>query len=87
MGGPLENARDCSNTTGSFRCACQDGSTNDGDGTACRAYEDNCELGFAPTGAGGACTDINECNVFGLAQACGAEGTSCGNIPGSWTCF
>lgn len=82
-----EGARDCTNTTGSYRCACVDGYTNDGDATPCRAYEDNCELGFAPTGDGGACEDIDECSVFGLAQACGAEASSCNNTPGSWSCF
>ncbi len=80
-------ATGCGNRPGSFSCSCPAGYTNDGDGTPCRAYEDNCEPGFEPTGAGGACVDINECNLFGLAQACGAEGTSCTNTPGSWTCF
>ena len=80
-------ATGCSNRPGSFNCSCPAGFTNDGEGTPCRAYENNCEPGFAPTGAGGACTDMNECSLLGLAQACGPEGTSCNNTPGSWTCF
>lgn len=67
----------CTNTVGSFTCACKGG--YEGDGKACAAT--GCDPGFTKSGA--SCVDINECT--GGSHGCDANAT-CTNSVGSHTC-
>lgn len=61
---------------------CDDGNVVDGDGCSaiCRIEE-----GYECSGAGvGSCEDINECTT--MTDNC-PEGTTCDNLPGSFTCL
>jgi hypothetical protein len=77
----------CTNSPlGSFTCSCPGGYKADGPGTLCDVAPNNCDAGYEPTGANGACQDVNECKPGGEA-ACGIAGASCSNTPaGSFTC-
>lgn len=77
----------CSNSPlGSFSCSCPAGYKANGPGTLCDVAPNNCDPGYAPTGANGACQDINECKD-GAEVPCEIAGASCSNSPlGSFTC-
>ncbi len=66
----------CSNSVGSFSCACNSSFT--GDGITCA-----CDPGFHPSG--GVCVDDNECAGEGSGNNCDFNAT-CSNTVGSFTC-
>ena len=77
----------CYNRPGTWECGCQNGFVYQGLGEPCAPAPNTCAEGYLPTGANGACQDVNECSTLGLATACGGNATGCNNRPGSWECL
>ena len=79
----------CTNTDGSFSCACDDGYTGDGvscsDNDECALGTDDCGPGFTCSNNAGsyACLDIDEC-ADGTDDC--VNGFTCSNTPGSFDC-